>query len=535
MKIFTCFMLSAIFLLISFNLAANSPIPVNSSIESVKVYRTGAVIDRVATVNLSAGVSEIHFTALSPFLDPNSLMVTTAAGVTILSVNASREFLTEIPRSAEFQNLEKQIEDLNKTILYERAKIEVLAEEESLLLSNKSIGGQHTGITANQLETVSAYFRKRLGEIKTERIDLQHNLSEQTKLLTRLRNQLAELQRRFRPDNSYTVVIRAIKTVPGSTPFKLSYLTSNSRWVSTFDFRVEDISSPLTIDYKGDVVNGSGEDWNNVNLTLSTGDPARNNVIPVLAPWRIGYYTQPPIAGRHQSMELEEIATMKNIRSARDDSGFAPPPGIAQSGESLTTTEFKINDPFTIPADGKTYTLILESNTKEADYFYTIVPKRNSSAYLTATIKNYETLNLTAGEAGIYLAGAYIGKTYINPFTAEDSLNISLGVDIGIAVQREKLQDKSTRGFLSNKREETHAWSIKVRNNKSSEATIKVYDQIPLPRLDEIEVRSEVENQGKLDDETGIISWNLQLKPGEQKELRFSYTVRYPRNRVIGW
>lgn len=537
MKSYLNILAMILLLLITGNqLYANSPIAVESKIEAVKVYRTGAVIERTTTVNLPVGVSEIHFTALSPHLDPNSIMLNTTSGVTILSVSAGREFMTEIPESPELKKLRESIDALALELQYDRANIEVLAEEESLLIGNKSIGGQHTGITADQLQSVSNFFRTRLGEIKTKRVTLQHAMVEKNKELTRMRNQINEIQQRQRPANSFTVVIRAMKSVPGNVSFKLSYLTGNSSWVSTFDFRVQDINSPLIIDYKGDVRNGSGEDWDNVKLSLNTGDPSRNNIIPILTPWRIGYFT-PTARGRAQLDEMVMESQMGNIRSAqaKEDFEFAPPPTIAQSAENIAGTEFTINDLFTIPADGKSYTLLLETTTKDVSYFYTIVPKRSTSAYLTATLKEYEGLNLTLGEASIYYGSTYIGKTHINPFTAADSLNISLGIDIGVAVTREKLQDKSTRRFLSNRNEEIHAWSIKVRNNKSTAALFKIYDQVPLPRLDEIEVRHEIENNGSFDEDSGIISWNVTLQSGESKEFRFNYTVRYPRNQVIGW
>ncbi len=515
--------------------AEASPVQVSSQIQSVKVYRTAALIERTAEINLPAGSSELHFTALSPFLDIQSVMVGTGPDVLITSVRATREFLTELPRSPEFIALQEEIDQLTRQLQLDRAGIEVMNEEENLLLQNRAIGGQHTGVTADRLREMAEYFRQRLTDIKQARIVLQHDMEERNKRLARLRQQQGELQKRYRPENSYTVVVKVNNTRAGKTGFKLRYLAGNASWASTFDFRVSDINKPLRIDYKGEVVNNTGEDWVNVNLTLSTGDPARSNVIPVLTPWRLRYFNVRTTMDM-AAPALSEIA-MRNIRGkAQEDVevDYAQT-GLAQSSENLTTTEFTLRDAISVMSNGQVHTLVLETREEGVEYRYTIVPRFSTLAYLSARINQYEQLNLTSGPAGIYHGNDFIGRTHINTHTAEDYLEVSLGADIGIFVKREKLSESSTRRFLANRREETHTWSITVRNNKTTLASIQVMDQMPLAADDDIEVRHTVMNNGELDTDTGIIRWDIELNAGESRELRFSYTVRYARNRSIAW
>ena len=111
---------------------------------------------------------------------------------------------------------------------------------------------------------------------------------------------------------------------------------------------------------------------------------------------------------------------------------------------------------------------------------------------------------------------------------------MSLGADIGIAIQRDKVKDKSAKNFFGNKVEETFTWVIKVKNNKSGTVNIRLQDQIPVSQDKEIEVKSEIGNGGKLDAESGIITWHLDLSPGQNQELRFTYQVKYPKGREIG-
>ncbi|MCF8239146.1 MAG: DUF4139 domain-containing protein [Saprospiraceae bacterium] len=517
-------------------LSASDPVTVSSTIRDVKVYRSGATVTRTAKVTVPAGPVELQFPALSPSIDDNSLQARVTKGFTILSVTSTREFLAELPMPDAYNKLQVRIDQLEAGQKSDQASMEVLNEEESLLLSNKKVGGDQSGLDVVALQKMAEYFRTRLKAIKTEKITVSNQLVEAKKEIDKLKKQQAEMRQRFRPDNARTIVIRLTSASGGQADLELTYLTTNANWQSTFDIRVDEINKPLDIDYKGEVYNRTGEDWQGVELTLSTGDPSRNNTLPVLYPWWVNFQ-QPPVA--YQAMEMDAA----NVRGARNkateyyaDGERVMADGIAlgQSNENLTTTEFALTEKFDIPADGKPYTVLLEKKKADADYRYIVAPKRNALAFLTATVQDFEELNLSSGKASIYYGQTYIGETYLNTRQAGDSLQVSLGADIGIAIQRDKVKDKSAKNFFGNKVEETYTWVIKVKNNKSGRVNIRLQDQIPVSQDKEIEVKSEIGNGGKLDEESGIITWNLDLSPGQNQELRFTYKVRYPKGREVG-
>lgn len=517
-------------MLLSQGLFAVDPVTVPSSIRDVKVYRSGATVTRTAQVALPAGPVELQFPALSPFIDDNSLQARVSKGFTILSVTSTREFLAELPMPDAFNKLQVQIDKLEKEQKSNQASMEVLNEEESLLLTNKKVGGEQSGLDVLALQKMAEYFRTRLKAIKTEKIGISDQLVESKKEIDKLKKQQAEMRQRLRPDNARTIVVRLTSMAGGTANMEITYLTTNANWQSTFDIRVDEINKPLDIDYKGEVYNRTGEDWQGVDLTLSTGDPSRNNTLPVLYPWWVNFQ-QPPMA--YQTMDME----MANVRGQREKMAapmMADGIALAQSSENLTTTEFALTEKFDIPADGKPYSVLLEQKTAEAGYQYIVAPKNNSLAFLTATVKDFEELNLSSGKANIYYGQTYIGETFLNTRQAGDSLQVSLGADIGIAIQRDKVKDKSAKNFFGNKVEETFTWVIKVKNNKTSKVNIRLQDQIPVSQDKEIEVKSEIGNGGKLDEESGIITWNLDLVPGQNQELRFTYKVKYPKGREIG-
>ncbi|HRW74608.1 MAG: mucoidy inhibitor MuiA family protein [Lewinellaceae bacterium] len=531
-----------LFFLLSFLMSglliANDPVTVSSVIRDVKVYRSGATVTRTARVTVPAGPVELQFPALSPFIDDNSLQARISKGFTILSVTSTREFLAEVPMPEAYNKLQAQIDKLEAEQKTNQAGLEVLNEEESLLLTNKKVGGDQSGLDVAALQKMAEYFRVRLTSIKTEKITLTDRLTESKKEIDKLKKQQAELRQRLRPDNARTIVVRLTSSSGGQADLELTYLTTNANWLSTFDIRVDEINKPLDIDYKGEVYNRTGEDWTGVDLTLSTGDPSRNNTLPVLYPWWVNFQ-QPMLASQAAGLQMDAA----NVRGSREkatnyylDGVRITGDGIAlgESSENLTTTEFALTEKFDIPADGKPYTVLLEKKTTEADYQYIVAPKRNALAFLTATVQDFEELNLSSGKANIYYGQTYIGETYLNTRQAGDSLQVSLGADIGIAIQRDKVKDKSAKNFFGNKVEETFTWVIKVKNNKSGTVNIRLQDQIPVSQDKEIEVKSEIGNGGKLDAESGIITWHLDLSPGQNQELRFTYQVKYPKGREIG-
>ncbi|MBP6185621.1 MAG: DUF4139 domain-containing protein [Saprospiraceae bacterium] len=517
-------------------LFAADPILAPSGIDAVKVYRNGAAVTRTASLSLPAGPVELHFPALSPFLEDNSVQVQVSKGFTILSVTSTREFLTELPMPAPYVALQDQMEKLEQTIKKDKATLEVLMEEESLLLVNKETGGQNNGVTATNLEQVATYFRTRLAAIKLEKITVSDRLAENIKQLDKLKKQQAETRQRLRPDNARTVVVRLTSLSGGKADLKLTYLAQNAGWQSTYDLRVTEINQPLGIESKGEVNNQTNEDWDKVKLTLSTGDPSRNNTVPALSPWWLNY--RQPILAYQKAKEMDAT----NIRGSRSGATNYYLDGIRVFGalpgefsENITTTEFAINELFTIPSDGKPYTVLLEQKSSPAEYVYITTPRRDQFAYLTATVADFESLNLSSGKANIYYGQTFIGETWLDTRQSGDSLVLSLGADVGIAVTREKIKDKSEKNFFGNKVEETHSWVIRLRNNKPGNVRIRVQDQIPISQNEDIEVKHEISNGGSLNNETGIITWEQELVSGAQQELRFLYKVKYPKGKELAW
>lgn len=517
------------FYCINIHAAEADTLQITSSIDAVTVYRSGATINRKASAQLPKGISEVKLTKLPAGLDSKSFQVTVSKGFSILSVTPAMEKATLTP-SEEMDDLVKKMKDFELKIKLERATQESLKEEEALLMANRQIASSTSGISGAQLEQVTTYFRTRMSSIKTEKVYSEERLAELQLKKDSLRaaQQLIITRQPGESTKSMTLKIMAING--GKVEINIQYFMHNASWVSSFDLRVADITQAMQIDYKSDINNSTGENWDQVQLTLSTGNPVRSNIAPNIQTWWLEYQYY---AGQ-QKASMEDLANVRyrtQIRGEETAESMVPP--IADVSENITATEFKLSEKYSIPSGTGSNLILLESKDVPAIYSYTVIPKKNKLAYLTAALTDLETLNLSSGKANIYFGQSYVGETLIDLSAATDTLSISLGADIAIAVSREKVKDKSTKNFFGTKVEETHTWLIKLKNNKARDIQIKIQDQIPVSKAEDIEVKSELSDNAQLDTETGIVTWNQILKSGEAKELRISYKVRYSKGKAL--
>lgn len=204
-----------------------------------------------------------------------------------------------------------------------------------------------------------------------------------------------------------------------------------------------------------------------------------------------------------------------------------------QQIENQTAIEFEIKIPYTIKSGNKNTLVEVDRYTLPAEYEYYSIPKINKDAFLLANIVDWEKYNLLDGEANIFFENTYIGKTVLDIRRVSDTLNISLGRDKNVLVEREKVKDYNTKKFFGNKKEDTRAWKITVKNNKNQPINMVVLDQIPVSTNTEIEVSTENLSGATLDNETGEVKWKLKMKPSDKKDMELMYKVKYPKSRNL--
>ncbi len=194
---------------------------------------------------------------------------------------------------------------------------------------------------------------------------------------------------------------------------------------------------------------------------------------------------------------------------------------------------FDIDLPYDVPTNGKEQTATLKEYSINSLYKYYAVPKRDKDAYLLAEVPEWEKLNLLPGDANIIFEGTYVGKSFIDPASTLDTLNLTLGRDKRVVIKKEKLIDYSSTKFLGSNKLQKFTYELTVKNNKKDTVRMMLKDQYPIATNKEIEVELLDDGGALVNTEIGVLTWKLQLAPGEVKKLRFSYSVKYPKDKVL--
>lgn len=221
-----------------------------------------------------------------------------------------------------------------------------------------------------------------------------------------------------------------------------------------------------------------------------------------------------PARARRDKAEQKAKVTTYNARQVR---------------KAITQT-FEAKTPYTVKSDGKEIAISLQEFELPVSYSYLAIPKLDNDAFLEAKLFGWDTLGLISGNIKVFIEGSFVGNSALDANTLEDTLSFSLGRDPNVVLKRVEVPGAQRKSFFGSKRIRTVAYRIEVRNNKKVPITLVLQDQFPLSPSDDIEIKRGDTQGGKVDGETGIITWEVEVKPGEQISRTFSFEVTYPKS-----
>ena len=228
-----------------------------------------------------------------------------------------------------------------------------------------------------------------------------------------------------------------------------------------------------------------------------------------------------------RSSRRSSASKVNGVRGSRNNSKVYYFNGY-KTETTPTSIEYNIDTPYTIPSDGNDYTVQIKEMKLGVNFVYYAVPKLEKDVFLIAEIYDWSKLNLLSGKASTYYKGTYTGETDINVDKIKDTLRLSLNRDRNIIVERTLLKEKNEKQLIGKNIKETINRSITVKNNKNKSIKILVEDQFPISENKSVVIERLESSNGRVDDKTGKVVWNLALKPGEKKELSLKYSVKYP-------
>ncbi len=518
--------------------AQTQSIPAKSTIKTVTVFLTGAQIERDASVSLPAGVSEVVFTDLSNDINQQSIQVKGDGAFTILSVTKQSNYLNKQGKSTESENLSVTVNTQEETIAKLNDALSINETQQNILAQNQVTYTGTSGFDINKLKTLLSFQESKLKELKSEQYLLKAKKKEAEKKLADLKNQLNTLNSEA-SKNTSDIVVKLTAPSGSRANFKITYLVYNASWYPSYDLRASDISKPIKLAYKANVKQTSGEDWNKVNLVLSSGNPSESNVTPTLNP----YYLSPlsnllsgRMAGaviRRETANLEEVVVVAEDSKSINIRGMSSAPLQVNSQQSQTSLLFDIKEIYTIPTDGKLITAEIGTYDVPATFTYTAIPKLSEKVSLTAKITDFNQYNLVSGQASIFFDGTFLGTTPLNVNQSADTLAVSLGNDKNVIVTRVKQQDFKEKQFFGSSQKVTRDFLITVKNRKNKAIDLTLYDQLPVSTNEAITIEKQDVSGAELNDKDGKLTWRLTLQPNEEKKINLKYQVKFPKNTAI--
>ncbi len=537
-------------------------IKADSKISAVTIYSGDALIKRVAQLKIPDGENRVIFSDIIPEIDENSLRVSGegSASVKILGASVKKEFLKEEPVDKvkeiqeEIQKLEDQIRRLDD------AKRR-LADEKSFLDSIRFFSKEQLPKdlatkmpAAKELSDMLLFLDSKLKDNYSQVIDSELNIREIRKQIELLRRQLSEISGPTQKmKRSVIVELEALK--PGNFNMEISYRVNGAYWYPIYDARVNFAKQETELVSFAAVKQNTGEDWQDVEVTLSTARINVSGTLPDIETWFLRPF-KPRNQARYDRGRMKETDSISRSEMVGGEGSFAlyasdaksvpmemekAQYSYAQQEEKGISLVYKISRLASIKSGGEEYKLPVSSQALSSNFAYSAYPRISTFAYLGSKVINAKDLQLLGGRVNIFLDGDFVGASQIKNIAPNEEFDLYLGVDENVKVKRELLEKKVDEtliaGIPATTKKTIYRYKVTIENYKLKDINAKIFEAIPVSADDRIKVKIDKVSMDPTlkdyKDKKGIWVWEFTLKPQEKKEIFYNYIIEHPRDMEI--
>jgi len=532
--------LLAALILTPFSLFAAS---VDSQISAATVYADRAVVTRMGDAKLTAGINELLFENLPAGLLDQSLQVSGSGSVntTILDVTARQTYLaaTPDPRRKELKQQIQALREKDRAVINRNV---VLSSQSNLITAlQKSAVALGTGEKSERpkledVKSVLEFGQIQLIALAAAQQELDNQRADLQAEIAALQNQLNAL-RGTGARSVKTVVVRVQASEAGTFKASLNYSVYGASWTPSYDARVLTDEKAVQLGYFGNVRQSTGEDWNDVALTLSTARPSLGGAAPDLGVWNLN------VREERTQVHLMNMPSVSD--EAKRSDAFMKDTNARSLGKAelrysdtaqatvdfgATSATFKIAVPSSVASDNTMQKVPVTSAPLNAITEYATTPKLQQTAFLNARVMNTTEFPLLAGQMNVFLNGTFVATSRLDTTMPKENFELALGADEGITVEHKRMNKFTAEtGMFSKDHKITYEYLITIQNNKQTAERIIVTDQVPVSRHEKIVVKVQTPPVKELKpDDEGKLKWTLNLQPGEKRELKIKFTVEYP-------
>jgi uncharacterized protein (TIGR02231 family) len=516
-----------------------------TTVTRATVFTQGAQLARVQKVNLQKGENTLRFVYLERDINPNSIQLFGVNGNENISVIYTRFFQEAMPQPRRMKLMQEKQDSIaiyQREISVRQSEVNNLETEKRLIEAHNAVGKESEETMVERLSSLAKYYRLSLNEID----QLMYDLTEELEKYTQLKQGAEQRYHAVAAQKNMGVIeakIYATKEV--LIPVELNYLVNQVNWVPFYEIKSAGLTSPLKVVCKATVNLNTGVDWDKVDLTLSTRKPEILCKVPEVHPWVLHFQEEhrktaaqghfinnQAISNSHLPLN-QPMNTYEPAVSAASTSSYLSQ--FQSTSHKMINKEYNDGLKYTIQGEEGIAVMVLDEFEMEAEYMYYAVPKYDENVYLVAEIEDWEKHDLIPAYANIFLEGSYAGKLFIDPTSLDEKLNLMLGEDPDILVERKKVDqfsDKQLNLLGSTKTTEIEI-QINVKSKRKNDIKLVLKDQVPVTKNEEIEVNIKDISKADKDEQTGTLTWSYTLEAMGSMQHTIKYEVKSPKNKKL--
>ncbi len=492
-------------------------VPVTSRIAAVTVQLDRATVHREATVEIGRGDHMLVFADLPAALDRRSLNL--AGRGLVVGRPVFREIETLGPVNPATARLAAELDTLQRRRRVERDRMTVQELVLDVLRQpnmQPSIGGENQ---LAELDGLIGLVETRSSEALRRMRAAQDDIDGLDADIARVEREIARLGED--PMRQLEVTVPVQVNTAGPVEIELDYEVQGASFAPAYEARLDTGTKRLQLTALAEVTQRTGEDWFDVELTLSTATASWQTAAPPAEPWYIDIWVKQPSPA--------PMAARASAEKAPSSADFA---AVAIDRSAFDAT-YRLPGTVTIAADGTAHRVTIETMRRTAKLVWKAFPDFDPTAYLTASLHHAGKAPLLPGPVLLYRDGAPVGETHLAGLQPGEPLELGFGADPAVEIERRLLTDeRSATGLIGTTRQHERLFATTVTNRRTDAITLELLDRLPVPRDTRITVERMAETMAPTttapDDRPGVLVWELELPPGATETVTFGYRIRHP-------
>ena len=483
----------------------------DAPIQHVTVYPNGALVER--NIPVRAGERLVELEGLPANFDVSAIKVQ-GQNVDIGAVTSVDSALDK-PAGRESSALKNEIKQLESDIAKLNAKIQA-AELQNTFLGNIKQGN---ALTVRQ-QAYDAYLT--ISTASQEKKELEQRLQELNQDL----NQIGD--HRF---NQRTLQLHV--NAPSSGVIQIAYQVPYATWRPSYKAELNSATKQVTLTRMAMIAQKTGEDWDNVKLTLSTNTPQGRIEQIQPNPWWVNYYEPRNEPTYEPAPVAMEVAALQ-ARSSADAMGAkrVEEPRFPQFEQVQQTysTQFTTTTRASIPSSKQQISLPLDQQSYAAKLSTWVIPQQQQRAFLSAEIPRV-TGDWPSGEIKLYRDGDYIGqRRWQNPSAEQMHFNFGQDDQVLVKVLNEQ-RDQDQTGAFSKQTVEVLSKQYQIQNRHAQAINLIVFESVPQSQNNALKVEhqfSQTPTATEWQGQKSIYQWQQPLGANQTWQLDVQYQFKYP-------